>query len=323
MKFDLSNVSNMNHAVVRLAVSSTTEGPVSVYETSNNWDENTITESNAPSVGNVITTSYVSNGNTYVDWNISDYVEENLGSEISIVFDIAPSNSDSHLFNSRQTSTPPQLLLSSIPEVVVPQPITNIALNQSTNQSSTAHGGVDERAVDGNTNGLWRNQSVTHTNSGIGEWWEVDLGQASTLEDIVVYNRTTAAPNPSTTITIPSVTGQFVRITQNLNQPLSLAEVEVFGYSNGKSLQIENTSLFSTYPNPFTDKLNIEVSDYDGQSTITTELINLSGQLISKQIDHQSAIELNNMSSLPKSIYLLRVTYNNGQSEVKKIVKAN
>lgn len=67
----------------------------------------------------------------------------------------------------------------------------NVALGQPASQSSTAHSGVASRAVDGNTNGRYSNNSVTHTAGGASDaWWLVDLGSNTEIAEIIVYNRT-------------------------------------------------------------------------------------------------------------------------------------
>ena len=71
-----------------------------------------------------------------------------------------------------------------------PDQNNNLALGKNTSQSSTTHSGDSSRAVDGNTNGSYSNNSVTHTAEGIGEWWQVDLGDVYSIEDIVIFNRT-------------------------------------------------------------------------------------------------------------------------------------
>lgn len=63
----------------------------------------------------------------------------------------------------------------------------NVALHQSTRQSSTGWGGVSSRAVDGNTDGHWSKQTTTHTQKG--GWWEVNLGQPRAVSEVKVYNR--------------------------------------------------------------------------------------------------------------------------------------
>ena len=136
-------------------------------------------------------------------------------------------------------------------------PSGNLALNKSTQQSSTDYGGLSARAVDGNTNGNWGNGSVTHTDPGNApHWWEVDLGATYPIGQINVFNRTdncctwrlgnftvsvqnasgstvwsqtvTSVPNPSQSLNAGGVSGRTIRVDQNLSAPLSLAEVQVY-----------------------------------------------------------------------------------------------
>jgi RHS repeat-associated protein len=65
----------------------------------------------------------------------------------------------------------------------------NVALNKSATQSSTQSSGVSSRAVDGNTDGVYANNSVTHTANELNAWWHVDLGQVETIGTIKVWNR--------------------------------------------------------------------------------------------------------------------------------------
>lgn len=67
----------------------------------------------------------------------------------------------------------------------------NIAASGKATQSSTGAGGVATRAIDGNKDPDYRKQGQTHT-SNSGEknpWWELDLGQATDIEKIGVWNR--------------------------------------------------------------------------------------------------------------------------------------
>jgi hypothetical protein len=67
----------------------------------------------------------------------------------------------------------------------------NLALGKSASQSSTAFGGVASRAVDGNTDGnYYRSGSVTHTDSQLSAWWEVDLGDVALIDNVEVWTRT-------------------------------------------------------------------------------------------------------------------------------------
>ncbi len=78
----------------------------------------------------------------------------------------------------------------SIAEVEVFANGRNVALNQAASQSSTIYGGDAARAVDGNTDGVYSNQSVTHTEASSDPWWEVNLGSSVQVDEIKIYNRT-------------------------------------------------------------------------------------------------------------------------------------
>lgn len=144
---------------------------------------------------------------------------------------------------------------------------TNAALNKPASQSTTDWGGSADKAVDGNTDGEYGNDSITHTEIDQSDpWWEVDLGAAQHIHQIRVWNRTdccedrlsqfyvfvSEAPftstDPALTAAQPHVTalfysevvygsadfainapGQYVRIQiPGDNKTLSIAEVEVF-----------------------------------------------------------------------------------------------
>lgn len=65
----------------------------------------------------------------------------------------------------------------------------NLAQGKTASQSSTAHGGVASRAVDGNIDGVWANGSVTHTSNQSQSWWQVDLGATVDIAQIDIFNR--------------------------------------------------------------------------------------------------------------------------------------
>ena len=77
----------------------------------------------------------------------------------------------------------------SLAEVEIYVDGVNVALNQPVEQITTGWGGVAERAVDGNRNGFYNNNSVTHTNGGPQAWWQVDLGESFDIHGIRLFNR--------------------------------------------------------------------------------------------------------------------------------------
>jgi RHS repeat-associated protein len=146
---------------------------------------------------------------------------------------------------------------------------TNLALNRSARQSSTAIGTAPaSNAVDGNTDGNFNDGSVTHTGFDANAWWEVDLGSAGTISNVTIWNRTdccldrltdywvfvsntpfldtdtpaslqnhpgtwsshqTSSPNPSVTVGVGGFIGRYVRVQLSGTNYLHLAEVQVNG----------------------------------------------------------------------------------------------
>src|SRR5207248_3086568 len=82
----------------------------------------------------------------------------------------------------------------TLAEVEVYSDGRNVARQGRATQSSTAHGGVAARGIDGNTSGNHGDGGQTHTQEGTDDpWWQVDLGREVPIEKIVVYNRTDGA----------------------------------------------------------------------------------------------------------------------------------
>jgi hypothetical protein len=145
----------------------------------------------------------------------------------------------------------------------------NLARGKAAVQSSTGYGGTADRGVDGNTDGnYFTGRSVTHTEERNlpQRWWQVDLGTSASIDYLVIWNRTDCCgerlsafwvlvsdtPFPAADLStllrdtrlwryecsgaagrqlrVPAgVRGRYVRIQLAGSDPLSLAEVEVFG----------------------------------------------------------------------------------------------
>lgn len=164
-------------------------------------------------------------------------------------------------------------------DTTTPEAVTNIALGKTVQQSSTAYGGKASRAIDGDTDGIWRNGSVSHTAAEAQAWWEIDLGSVNDIEYIDLYNRTDSccssrlsnfyilvsdsafestnldetlaqadvskyyfaeeAGSPST-IAI-NASGRYVRLQLVDNNSINLAEVEIYGSESDQG-DLEDTS---------------------------------------------------------------------------------
>ena len=145
--------------------------------------------------------------------------------------------------------------------------LTNIARGKPVRQKTTDHEGVAERAVDGNTVGIWNWNSVTHTSYIQDPFWEVNLLHESTVNKVFFWNRLDCCQDRLSNIRVDVIdkpyggvvatrkiegqgktmnvvdfggaSGQIVRITLETGedkQYLSLAEVEVEGTLDGPPL---------------------------------------------------------------------------------------
>ena len=203
-------------------------------------------------------------------WNRTDTASDRLSNYHAYIMDEARST----VWSSLQTDYPnPSVTLTpggqygryirisdpdilSLAEVQVYPKLNNVAEGKDATQSSTFSSATADLAVDGNTDGVYGNGSVTHTSlSGTNAWWKVDLGSEYNIGQIKIWNRTYVAmdrlsnyyvyildansnivwinfqndyPDPSITLTPGGINGRYVRISGP--DILSLAEVQVIEY---------------------------------------------------------------------------------------------
>ncbi len=77
----------------------------------------------------------------------------------------------------------------SLAEVQVFAGAENVARKGVARQSSTDFAGEASRAIDGQTDGDYNKNSVTHTQHSDDPWWEVDLGADAVIDRISIWNR--------------------------------------------------------------------------------------------------------------------------------------
>lgn len=144
----------------------------------------------------------------------------------------------------------------------------NIAWKKQASQSSTAYGGDANRALDGNTNNTYSQNSITHTNFENKAWWQVDLGRSEQIGfvrlfnrgdgevakrlsnfDVILYNDKSKEVSKQYIKQLTSnqldvqfngQLGRYIRIQlRHEHQALSLAEVEVFRHTPVKDANIQ------------------------------------------------------------------------------------
>ena len=82
------------------------------------------------------------------------------------------------------------LSLAEVRVMGVAAALSNLAEGRPTTASSLGWGGDTGRAVDGDTDGIYANNSVTHTGLDVQPWWQVDLGQLRAIQSVQLFNRT-------------------------------------------------------------------------------------------------------------------------------------
>ncbi|XP_034554608.1 uncharacterized protein LOC117823506 [Notolabrus celidotus] len=138
----------------------------------------------------------------------------------------------------------------------------NIAKGGKVYQSSLAHHGAPERAVDGNRASQWKDKSCTHTKNDLSPWWRLELEKTYKIHIVTITNRkdccsdringaeirignsidhngnanprcaviTSISPGASQTFDCKGMIGRYVNIViPNKREYLTLCEVEVTG----------------------------------------------------------------------------------------------
>jgi hypothetical protein len=93
-----------------------------------------------------------------------------------------------------QLNSPNYLSLAEVQlfGVFVSSPPPDLAQNKPATQSSGYLPGATDAAaaVDGQTNGIFSDGYLTHTDLDGNAWWQVDLGTSTSVGSIVIWNRT-------------------------------------------------------------------------------------------------------------------------------------
>ncbi|MEJ1336373.1 MAG: discoidin domain-containing protein [Candidatus Sedimenticola sp. (ex Thyasira tokunagai)] len=94
----------------------------------------------------------------------------------------------------------------------------NVALGGTATQSSNydAVMGLANLAIDGNRNGHWLTESVTHTLHDSGAWWQVDLGASYDISEILVFNRTDCCSDRLDPFSLSILQGGMVQQTHHV-----------------------------------------------------------------------------------------------------------
>ena len=173
---------------------------------------------------------------------------------------------------------------------------------------------IDLEGVVSNRDGIGAKLKLT-TPDGAAQYWETRSGSSlGGGDDQAAYfglaSNTTAS---SLEITWPS---GIVQVVEDLpvNQRLLIRE-DAINTSRESETLLPSLSL-TPYPNPFSDKLSIEIQT-SSPSEVTIELFDILGRSLAPMIKVnttstvQTASSLSTLSHLPAGMYVLRATVNN------------
>jgi hypothetical protein len=123
--------------------------------------------------------------------------------------------------------------------------------NVTATQSSAGYAGAPAgRAVDGNTDQIFPNGSVTHTGNEYQSWWELVLDDSADIEDILLYNRMDCCMHRLSNFAVQLLDENCAPVTESIVQPAgagSIARVNIPGGAGARVVvvQLQETGVLS------------------------------------------------------------------------------
>ena len=118
LQFDLTDVNNVDAAVIRLYAGSTSSTSVNISDAASDWTQATVTAANAPMVGQPIASIEIGPDQQWYQWDVTAYVQQNAGGQISFAFDDELQANQTITFSSLEGSHRPELKILLAEEAV-------------------------------------------------------------------------------------------------------------------------------------------------------------------------------------------------------------
>src|SRR5690606_20070503 len=199
------------------------------------------------------------------------------------------------------------------------------ALEDFTNIEGTVHRGSSYTvALEGNTDGNWTNYFTLWIDlNQDGEWTSDEMFEIGSISN----STGTDGKQATRTITIPAGTPMGttkMRVIKNFgSSPTNPCGTYSFGQGEDYTIIIDdiigvddlNNTVFSYYPNPAKDVLNI-TADRDIQSVTAYNV--LGQQVLNQKNIVNGKVDV---SALTTGAYMFRVTFENGETETFKVLK--
>lgn len=195
-QFDLSQVSEVDQALIRLYANTELSCQVTAYEVSNtSWTEEAVTWNTAPALGTAIATTQIGTDKKYYEWDITEYVKNNMGNNISIAFYDESASDMAVSFSSKEGDNTPQLkIINNSSEYsyapATPDPLFASALSNSeirlnwTDNSANEQGFIIEKMEEGG--GF---TEIANLDANVSSYIETGLQSSTTYTyRILAYN---------------------------------------------------------------------------------------------------------------------------------------
>lgn len=160
-------------------------------------------------------------------------------------------------------------------------------------------------------------QNFTFTNDGdvLRAAWEAPEGDNATGYNVYLNGELVAENTTALEYTIPVEENLFVVCVEAV-YPNDMTSVKLVKSINGTTISVaENAMSFDIYPNPTNDAFTIS-----GQNINEVEVYNLCGQKVMSINANANNVNVN-MTGFAAGIYMVKITDNNGNTTVNKVVK--
>jgi hypothetical protein len=112
LKFDLSSLSSVSSAKLRVYGSASAATTLNAYSTGDSWSESTLTWNNMPAIGSVINGVPINTTKTYYEIDVTSYVQAELAGDQNASFVLEETVGKYSTFNSKEASSnAPQLVV--------------------------------------------------------------------------------------------------------------------------------------------------------------------------------------------------------------------
>ena len=270
------------------------------------WGGNSSVDGTCPFIANAVFTQSV---------EVTSTITVNSGTICSgSAFTLTPSGAATYTFSSGSAVVTP----TSNPYVangITNYTVTATSINGCAAAPAVATVTVNSSPVFGNFATLPSSVTVFCTGSSVYLYTQNNIWSGAPQS--FAWNGVTSTQT-GTNIIVPQTTTNYTFSITYTNTGCSASSVYTLNVSTCTGIdEVINNNLFSIYPNPANDILNVELGDVNENSTI--QIINALGEVVLSEVvlSNSTTLKTNNLTS---GVYFIKVESKNG-SAIKKFIK--